>query len=298
MTHAIRSTSTPTLDIAYIEAGPVDGPPVVLSHGFPYDVHTYAEVWPVLAEAGCRVIVPWLRGYGGTAFRDPATPRSGEQAALAQDLIDLIGALSLDRPVVAGYDWGGRASCLTAALRPDLVAGLVTGGGYNVITQMDPDKLLPPAFEHGMWYNRALHHPDAARWLTEHRDAFARHIWSIWSPEWHFDDAEFARSASSFANPDFDAVVIHSYRHRWGLAEGDPALAELAERCAARPPIAVPTVIVQGISGPFGYAFSAGANEFTHAHVDRRELPGIGHNIPQEAPAAFADAVLSLVKLR
>lgn len=287
--------ATPTLDIAYVEAGPAGGAPVVLLHGFPYDVCAYAEVWPALAAAGCRVIAPWLRGFGPTRFRDPATPRSGEQAALASDLSDLIVALALDRPVVAGYDWGGRAACLTAALWPETVSGLVSCGGYNAMPPPQPDALLSPFMEHALWYQRLLHHSGAEAWLAANRADFCRYIWRIWSPDWAFADADFARSAPAFDNPDFVAVAVHSYRHRWGRADGDPALADVARRAEALPTIATPTIVLQGDGGPSAAAANArDRSRFTGAW-DFRQLTGVGHNVPQEAPRAMADAVLRLV---
>lgn len=290
--------ATPVLDIAYVEAGPADGVPVILLHGFPYDVQAYAEVSPLLAAKGCHVIIPYLRGFGPTAFRDPAAPRSGEQAALAADLRDLIDGLGLERPIVAGYDWGGRAACLTAALWPDRVGGLVSCGGYNVLPPARPDALLAPFMEHVLWYQRLLHQPDAHDWLAEHRATFCRYIWGIWSPAWRFGDEDFARSAPSFDNPDFVAVAVHSYRHRWGRAQGDPALADIAERAEAMPPITTPTIVLQGDEGPSASAANARDRSRFTGFWDYRLLPGVGHNIPQETPGAMAEAVLRLVAHR
>ena len=293
-TGTLRSVRTTMLNMAYLESGPAGGPEVVLLHGFPYDVHTYDEVAPRLAAKGCRVIVPYLRGYGPTRFIDAAIPRSGEQAALGKDLIDLIEALDLKAPIVGGYDWGGRAACIAAALRPDRVKGLVTGGGYNMMADYDPKQLLPPLMHHLFWYQYYLHRPNAHEHLAAQRDEYCRYIWSSWSPTWHFDDATFAQTARSFANPDFVDVVVHSYRHRWALADGDPALAELARKAATRPSISVPTVALYGEAGALATAMAKDKSRFT-GPWQFMSLPGIGHNIPQEAPAAMADAVLRLL---
>lgn len=290
----LRTAQTTMLDMAYLESGPAEGPPVVLLHGFPYDVHAYDEVAPRLAAEGCRVIVPYLRGYGPTRFRDAATLRSGEQAALGKDLLDLIDVLGLKAPIVGGYDWGGRAACIAAALRPDSIRGLVTGGGYNMMADYDPAVLLPPFMEHAMWYQYYLHRPDAHERFATQRNDICRYIWKIWSPDWRFDDATFAQSAESFANPDFVAVAVHSYRHRWSLADGDPALLDLARQTATQPSISVPTVVLFGESGLLAAARAKDRSRFTGPyHLE--SLPGIGHNVPQEAPAAMASAVLRLL---
>ncbi|MFM6986030.1 MAG: alpha/beta fold hydrolase [Hydrogenophaga sp.] len=278
-------------------AGPSDGPPVLLMHGFPYDIHAYADVAPRLAAAGCRVIVPYLRGYGPTRFRDAATPRSGEQAALGADLLALMDALRIERAVLAGYDWGGRAACVVAALWPTRCTGLVTVNSYNIqniARAMTPDT---PANEHRLWYQYLFHSERGQAALQHDRRSLSRLLWQQWSPTWAFDDATFERSATAFDNPDFVEVVIHSYRHRFGLVPGDPAVADIERRLAAQPAIGVPTISVDGTADgvrPWEPA-TANAHRFTGPR-QHRILPGIGHNLPQEAPQAFADAVLDLTR--
>ena len=292
--HTIRAG---VLEVAYHQCGPADGTPVCLMHGFPYDIHAYAEVAPVLAEAGCRVVVPYLRGFGPTRFLSAATPRSGEQAALGADLLALLDALGLPRAVLAGYDWGGRAACVVAALWPARCAGLVSYNSYNlqnIARALEPE---PPANEHRLWYQYYFHSERGRAGLAQHRRALARLLWQLWSPSWHFDDACFERSAAAFDNPDFVDVVIHSYRHRFGLVPGDPAHADLERRLAAQPPIAVPTITFDGSDD--GVREPAPAEAFAHrftAARSHRIVPGVGHNMPQEVPGVFADAVLELVR--
>lgn len=285
------------LDVACHMAGPADGPPVLLMHGFPYDIHAYVDVAPMLAQGGCRVVVPYLRGYGGTRFLDAATPRSGEQAVLGADLLALLDALSIERAVLAGYDWGGRAACVVAALWPQRCAGLVTVNSYNlqnIARAMVPDT---PENEQRLWYQYLFHSERGRAALTQDRRALCRRLWELWSPTWAFDDATFERSAAAFDNPDFVDVVIHSYRHRFGLVPGDPAVADVERRIAAQPPITVPTIGLDGTADgvrPWEPA-EANAHRFSGPR-QHRLLPGIGHNLPQEAPRAFADAVLELVR--
>lgn len=294
----LRRVQAGVLDIAYFESGPTDGPPVFLMHGFPYDVHTYAEVAPMLAAAGCRVIVPYLRGYGETRFLDDATPRSGEQAALGADLLALMDALAVPRAVLAGYDWGGRAACVVAALWPERCAGLVSFNSYNIqniAKAMVPDT---PENEHSLWYQYYFHSERGRAGLATDRRGVTKLLWKLWSPTWAFNDATFERSAAAFDNPDFVDVVIQSYRHRFALAEGDPAYADIEHRLAAQPAITVPSITFDGIDDgvrPPADA-SAHAARFT-APRSHRWVPGVGHNMPQEVPRTFADAVLELVPL-
>jgi pimeloyl-ACP methyl ester carboxylesterase len=284
------------LDIAYIEAGPADGPPVLLMHGFPYDIHSYVEVAPMLAGAGCRVVVPYLRGYGGTRFLSDGTPRSGEQAALGADLLALLDALAMPRAVLAGYDWGGRAACVVAALWPERCAGLVSFNSYNIqniARAMEPEVAEN---EHRLWYQYYFHSERGRAGLAADRRGIARLLWRLWSPTWKFDDATFERSAAAFDHPDFVEVVIHSYRHRFGLVPGDPAYAAIEARLAAQPPITVPTITFDGADDgvrPVADA-SAHAIRFTGPR-SHRIVPGVGHNMPQEVPRVFADAVLELI---
>ena len=292
----LRRVQAGVLDIAYFESGPADGAPVFLMHGFPYDVHAYAEVAPMLADAGCRVLVPWLRGYGDTRFLDDATPRSGEQAALGADLLALMDALAVPRAVLAGYDWGGRAACVVAALWPERCAGLVSFNSYNIqniAKAMVPDT---PANEHSLWYQYYFHSERGRAGLAKDRRGVTRLLWKLWSPTWAFDDATFERSAVAFDNADFVDVVIQSYRHRFALAEGDPAYADIERRLAAQPPITVPCITFDGIDDgvrPPAEA-SAHAARFTGPR-SHRWVPGVGHNMPQEVPRTFAEAVRELV---
>ncbi|GIE83364.1 alpha/beta hydrolase [Actinoplanes philippinensis] len=281
------------LSIAYLQDGPADGWPVILSHGFPYDVHAYDRVVPALTAHGARVIRPYLRGFGPTRFRSAGTVRSGQQAALGSDLIALAEALSLDRPIVAGYDWGGLASCVAAALWPHRVAGLVSLAGYDIIDIERQRHAFPPAVEHAVWYQHLFQTERGRESLAAHRRELCRMLWRQWSPQWAFDDATFARTATSFDNPDFVDVVIHAYRHALGRAAGDPAYDALEARLATRPPITVPAVTLDGVSDTLKPGGTAGhAPQFTAAHEHR--TIDAGHNLPQEAPDAFADAVLTV----
>lgn len=285
------------LDIAYLEKGPADGVPVLLLHGFPYDVRAFDVVAERLAAKGMRCIIPYLRGYGPTRFRSPETPRSGEQAALGADLLALMDALAIPQAVLAGYDWGGRAASIVAALWPQRARGLVScGTGYNIQNIARAAVPAEPEEEMRFWYQYYFHTERGRAGLTDKRREFCRFIWKLWSPCWDFDEATFQASAAAFDNPDFVDVVIHSYRHRYGGIAGDPALAPIEARLAAQPPITVPAVVLQGgadgVDPPHGD--DRDAPHFT-GRYERRILPGIGHNLPQEAPEAFAEAVGSLV---
>jgi pimeloyl-ACP methyl ester carboxylesterase len=293
----LRTIRAGALAMAYHDAGPADGPPVVLMHGFPYDIHAYAEVVPSLREAGCRVVVPFLRGFGATRFLDASTPRSGEQAALGADLLALMDALAMPRAVLAGYDWGGRACCVVAALWPLRCAGLVSYNGYNIFEHaraMEPDT---PQNEQRLWYQYYFHSERGREALRRNRRGLARLLWETWSPSWRFDDATFERTASAFDNPDFVDVVIHSYRHRYNLVPGDPAYAHVEQRLAAQPPITVPTITFDGADDGVRppAAASAHASHFIGAR-EHRVVPGAGHNLPQEKPEVFAQAVMQLVR--
>ena len=298
MPAAIKNIRTPKLDVAYEETGGAGGSPIFLLHGWPYDPRCYDEVVPPLAAAGCRVIVPYLRGFGPTRFLSEQTPRSGQQAALANDLRDLMDALAIERAVLAGYDWGGRAACIVAALWPDRVRALVTGNGYNLQNIPAAVKPLDPATEHRLWYQYYFHGERGRAGLETNRRALAHLLWRLWSPPWNFDDATFARSAASFDNPDFVAVTIQSYRHRYGYAPGDPALEPIETRLAAQPKIAVPTIALQGENDGVQPPEAATAQDghFTGPFT-RRVIPGVGHNPPQEAPQIFAAAVLELIRV-
>jgi len=293
-----RIASTPALDIAYLEHGPADGPVVVLLHGFPYDVRAYDEVAPALAESGLRVIVPWLRGYGPTRFRSPTTLRSGEQGALAQDLLDLLDALRIARAALVGYDWGGRAACVVAALRPERVTALVTVDGYNVHDLAVAGEPAPAAAEKPFWYQYFLQTERGRRALEIDRDGFCRLLWRDWSPEWADAERAFTASAASLQNPDFVAVVTHSYRVRHALVPGDPRYADLIRAIATQPPITVPTIVLSPLADGLD-AGIPGEPDADPAHftdlVEAIELPGVGHNVPQEAPEAVVSAVRRLL---
>ncbi|MEX3942570.1 alpha/beta fold hydrolase [Paraburkholderia sp. BR10937] len=286
---------TELLDIAYDEQGDANGWPVVLLHGFPYDIRAYDEVTPRLVSDGARVIVPYLRGYGPTRFLSPTTLRSGQQAALGADLLALLDALAIDRAILGGYDWGGRAACIVAALYPSRARGLVSVNGYNIQDIAAAAQPADPKKEHRMWYQYYLHGERGRAGLTEKRRAFCRLLWSLWSPTWHFDDDLYARTAASFDNPDFVDVVVHSYRHRFGLVEGDPRFDDIEHRLAATPPITVPTITLDGDADgvqPPG-ARETSSKRFSGRH-ENRIVPNAGHNLPQEAPAIFAKAVLDV----
>ena len=290
----MKQIGTGTLEIAYEEHGPGDGPPAVLLHGFPYAPRAYDAVAAGLAGQGWRVVVPYLRGYGPTRFLRADTLRSGQQAALGADLRDLIDGLGLDRPIVGGYDWGGRAACIVAALWPERVGGLVSVTGYNI--QDIPASIQPGTAEaeHRYWYQYYLHTPRGAAGLAQDRRGFARMLWRLWSPSWSFDDATFAASAAAFDNPDFVDVVVHSYRHRFGYVAGDPALEPIEAALARQPDISVPTIVLHGADdGVDPPKPAADLSRFT-GPCRREIVPGAGHNLPQETPDPFIRAVLEL----
>ena len=290
----LKSIEAGVLDIAYEEIGPADGWPVLLMHGFPYDIHAYAEVAPALAARGARVIVPYLRGYGPTRFLRADTPRSGQQAAMGQDILALLDALAIDSALLVGYDWGGRGACIVAALWPQRVRGLVSIGGYliqDIARAMEPDE---PEYELAYWYQYYFHNERGRAGLERNRRALCALLWRLWSPTWDFDEATFARSAAAFDNPDFVEVVIHSYRHRFGLAAGDPALEDIERRLAAQPPISVPALSMDGADdGVILRSTAAHARHFSgwHRHA---VVAGAGHNLPQEKPAELVELILEL----
>jgi pimeloyl-ACP methyl ester carboxylesterase len=291
----VERVRTPVLEVAYADVGPRDGDVVVLLHGWPYDVHSYDDVVPLLTAAGCRVVVPYLRGHGPTRFLDAATPRSGQQAALGKDVVDLLDALDVPRATLAGYDWGGRAACVAAALWPERCAGLVGVNGYlvqDIARSMTP---IRPDLEAGFWYFFYFLTERGAAGLRANRREIARVVWTRNSPAWSFDDAVLDRYAAAFDNPDYVDVVIHNYRHRLGQAPGDPAYEEIERALAALPPVPVPAVTLDGeADGNFPATDgSAQAAHFTGPRV-HRTVPAAGHNLPAEAPEAFAAAVLEV----
>ena len=289
----MKTVNTGVLAAAYLEDGPAGGWPVVLAHGFPFDVHAYDEVVPLLTAQGARVIRPWLRGFGPTRFLSAATQRSGQQAALGADLLALLDALALESALLAGYDWGGLSSCVAAALWPHRVAGLVTLASYDIIDIGRQQHAFDPAAEHALWYLHLFQTERGRECLGRSRRELCRMLWHQWSPHWDFDEATFQQTAASFDNPDFVDVAVHHYRHSFGRAPGDPAYEDLEKRLSQRPQITVPAVSVDGTSDtlkPGGTADQAGM--FTARHEHR--VIDAGHNLPQEAPAAFADAVLTV----
>lgn len=292
----VRRIVAGDLDVAYEESGQPSAAAVMLLHGFPYDVRAYDQVVPRLVSRGCRVIVPYLRGYGGTRFRSPETPRSGQQAVLAHDLLALMDALSVPQAVLAGYDWGGRAACIVAALWPERVVGLVSGVGYNIQDIAGSSKPQAPENEFRLWYQYYFHGERGRAGLAQNRRDFCKLLWQLWSPNWRFDDATYERTAASFDNPDFVDVVIHSYRHRFALEPGDPAVEDIERRLTGRPKISVPTIAIDGEGdGVMGRGGSERHAMFFTGGYERRVIPDVGHNLPQEAPVAFADAVLSML---
>jgi len=287
----VKTVDASVLSIAYLEYGPASGWPCILGHGFPYDVHAYDQAAPILAQAGARVIVPYLRGYGPTRFLNVETPRSGEQAALGADLLVLMDALHFERAVLGGYDWGGRASCVVAALWPERVLALVSANSYNI---QDIARAIEPASaaeEAAFWYQYYFHSERGRRGLTKNRREITRLLWRMWSPTWAFDDATFDRTAGAFDNPDFVEVVIHSYRHRYGLAPGDPRYAAIEAALAAQPPIAVPAITIDGDADGVNPGAAHHAKKFAGPH-QHRIFKGAGHNLPQERPEEWARAVI------
>lgn len=294
----VRQIRAGELDVGYVEAGPAGGPAVVLLHGWPYDIHSYVDVAPALAARGYRVIVPHLRGHGSTRFLDAATPRTAEQSAFALDLLALLDALGIDQAILAGYDWGSRTADIVAALWPQRCKALVSVTGY-LITNREANTLpLPARAEWAWWYQYYFATERGRLGLERNRRDLARLIWAFNSPTWKFDDAVFDRTAASFDNPDYVAIVIDNYRWRLGLAEGDPRHDELEKRLAAGPVITGPAITLDGAVDPFtppgdGAAYRA---RFTGPYA-HRTLPGIGHNVPQEAPEAFVQAVVDADRL-
>ena len=287
---------TPMLEIAYEAHGPEDGEPVILLHGFPYDPRGYDEIAPALAERGCRVLVPYLRGYGPTRFINAQVMRSGQQAALAKDLLDFMDALGIAQATLAGYDWGGRAACIVAALWPHRVRGLVTGDGYNIQDIAKSLEPRAPETEHRLWYQFYFHTQRGVDGLSVNRREFCELLWRLWSPTWAEGPGLYGRTAPSFDNPDFVDVVIHSYRHRFTYAPGDPALEAIEQALAAQPPISVPTISLCGADDGVGPAPAVDDDEEHFSGFYRREvLSGVGHNIPQEAPQATLRAICELL---
>ena len=291
----IKQIKAGVLDIGYYEVGSSDGSPVLLLHGFPYSIDSYVDVAPMLAARGCRVIVPYLRGHGSTRFLDSETPRSGQQAAIGVDVIALMDALPLNRAILAGYDWGGRAACVVAALWPERCTGLVSVNSYLIQDIAKAGLPLSPAIESGIWYQYYFQTERGRAGLTANRHEIARTLWIRNSPTWRFAEATLDRHASAFNNPDYVEVVIHSYRHRLGLAAGYPMYEELEQRLATQPTITVPTITLDGDADGVVPATDgkSTAAKFT-GERQHRVIPNVGHNLPEEDPTAFADAVWEL----
>jgi pimeloyl-ACP methyl ester carboxylesterase len=291
----LKQINAGVLSIGYAEAGPVGGPAVMLLHGWPYDIHSYVDVAPLLASAGYRVIVPYLRGYGTTNFLSGDTFRNGQQSVVAADIIALMDALKIEKAIVAGYDWGARTADIIAALWPERCKGLVSVSGYLIGSVKANEQPLPPKAELAWWYQFYFATERGQRGYDKNRHDFAKLIWQLASPKWRFDDATFDRSAEAFNNPDHVAIVLHNYRWRLGVAAGDPKYDDLEVRLAAAPAISVPTITMEGDANGAPHPEPAAyANKFTGKYTHRLIEGGIGHNLPQEAPQAFAQAVVDV----
>jgi pimeloyl-ACP methyl ester carboxylesterase len=294
---ALKQIEAGLLNVGYAEAGPADGPGVLLLHGWPYDIHSYVDVAPLLAAAGYRVIVPYLRGYGTTRFLSDETQRNGQQSVIARDIVALMDALNLQKAIIAGFDWGARTADIIAALWPERCKALVSVSGYLIGSQAAGKSPLPPAAELQWWYQYYFATERGRAGYKEFRRDFAKLIWRTASPKWRFDDATFDRSAASLDNPDHVSIVVHNYRWRLGLAEGEPKYDELEAQLAKAPVISVPTITLEGdANGAPHPDSSAYAKKFSGKYSHRIVNGGVGHNLPQEAPRAFAQAVIDVAR--
>ena len=294
----LKQVDAGVLNIAYAEAGPADGPPVILLHGWPYDIHSFADVMPALASAGYRVLVPYLRGYGATRFLSSEAFRNGQPSALAVDVIAFMDALKIEKGILAGFDWGARSADIVAALWPERVKGLVAVSGYLIGNQEAGRMPLPPKAEFEWWYQFYFATERGRIGYEKYRREFSKLIWQIASPKWQFDDATFARSAAAFDNPDHVAIVIHNYRWRLGMAEGEAKYDELERRLATGPTIGVPTITMESdANGAPHPEPSSYAGKFTGWYQHRHIEGGIGHNLPQEAPGAFVQAIVDVAQV-
>lgn len=292
---SLKQVNAGVLNVGYAEAGPTNGPAVMLLHGWPYDIHSYADAAPALASVGYRVIVPYLRGYGTTRFLSSDTPRNGQQSALAVDSIALMDALHIEKATLAGFDWGARTANIIAALWPERCKAMVSVSGYLIGSQAANQQPLPPKAELAWWYQYYFATERGRAGYDRYRHDFNKLIWQLASPKWDFDDATFDRSAASFDNPDHVAIVIHNYRWRLSLADGEPQYDDLEKRLAEGPVITVPTITLEGdANGAPHPAPSAYARKFAGKYEHRTITGGIGHNLPQEAPQAFAQAVVDV----
>ena len=289
----IKQINAGVLNIGYAEAGPTNGPVVLLLHGWPYDIYSFADVAPLLTAKGYRVIIPYLRGFGTTRFLSDKTFRNGQPSAIAMDIISLMDALKIDKAIIGGFDWGARTADIIAALWPERCKALVSVSGYLIGSQAAGKIPLPPSAELQWWYQFYFATERGKAGYDKYRNDFNKLIWRLASPKWNFDDATFDRSAAAFDNPDHVAIVIHNYRWRQGLAQGDPKYNDIEERLAKSPVIAVPTITLEGdANGAPHPPPSAYAGKFSGKYTNRIIEGGIGHNLPQEAPQAFADAII------
>jgi pimeloyl-ACP methyl ester carboxylesterase len=294
---ALRQVRAGVLDVAYAEAGPLDGVPVLLLHGWPYDIHAFDEVMPILAANGYRAIAPFLRGYGATKFLSADTMRNGQPAALAMDAVALLDALKMEHAIFAGFDWGARTADIVAALSPERVRGLVAVSGYLIGSQQAGKQPLPPDAEYQWWYQFYFATDRGKLGYENNRHDFNKLIWRLASPQWKFADATYDQSAASFDNPDHVAIVVHNYRWRLGLVEGEAKYDDIEKRLAAGPTISVPTITMEGDANGAPHPPPAGYRaKFTGKYEHRNLAGGIGHNLPQEAPREFARAVMELSK--
>jgi pimeloyl-ACP methyl ester carboxylesterase len=292
---ALKQVDAGLLRVGYAEAGPPDSPAVILLHGWPYDIHSYVAVTPMLASAGYRVIVPYLRGYGTTRFLSAATMRNGQQAVLAVDVVALMDALGIGRAIIAGFDWGARTADVVAALWPERCKAMVSVSGYLIGNPKANQAPLPPPAELQWWYQYYFATERGRAGYERYRNDFAKLIWQIASPRWDFDDATFDRTARSFDNPDHVDIVIHNYRWRLGLAQGEPAYEDLERRLAEAPVITVPAITLEGDANGAPHPDPAAyAGKFTGKYTHRLVAGGVGHNLPQEAPQAFTEAVVEV----
>ena len=292
---SLRQIDAGPLNVGYAEAGLGNGPAVVLLHGWPYDIHSFLDVVPLLASAGYRVVVPYLRGYGTTRFLSSATLRNGQQSALAQDIVDLLDALKIQKAILGGFDWGARTADIIAALWPERCKALVSVSGYLIGSQKAGKVPLPPQAEFQWWYQYYFATERGREGYDKYRREFSKLIWQLASPKWKFDEATFVRSAAAFDNPDHVSIVIHNYRWRLGLAEGEAKYDELETRLAASPNITVPTITLEGdANGAPHPEPGACAKKFSGKYEHRTIDGGVGHNLPQEAPQAFAQAILDV----
>jgi pimeloyl-ACP methyl ester carboxylesterase len=294
----LKQIDAGSLNVGYAEAGPAGGPPVILLHGWPYDIYSFVDVTPLLASAGYRVIVPYLRGYGSTRFLSNDTMRNGQPAATAADLVALMDALKIDKATIGGFDWGARTANIVAALWPERCKAMVSVSGYLIGNQEAERRPLPPAAELQWWYQFYFATDRGRAGYDKYRHDFSKLIWQLASPKWNFDDATFDRSAAAFDNPDHVAIAVHNYRWRLGLAEGESKYDDMEKRLATAPTIGVPTITMEGDAngGPHPEP-SAYAKKFTGKYEHRTITGGVGHNLPQEAPRAFAEAIVDVTEV-